>query len=253
MVLNAKHAIALVVLALGPLTACTAASDAPQNQTVTVFAAASLTDTFTELGKDFEAANPGIKVVFSFAGSADLATQIVEGAPADVFASANEAQMDVVSAESLTAAAPMTFATNILTIIVPSDNPANISSFEDLASADVATVVCAPQVPCGAATVTLEDKFGFDIPAVSEENSVTDVLGKVSSGQSDAGVVYVTDVPRSTDITAIPIEGAEAAINTYPIASLRSSQAADAASAFVDYVTGAEGAEVLTAAGFGTP
>jgi len=246
-------AVVFSTSALLALTGCSSASSSPDNETVTVFAAASLTDTFTELGKDFEADNPGIDVVFSFAGSADLATQIVEGAPADIFASANEAQMDVVSAESLTAAAPVIFATNILTIIVPSDNPADVGSFEDLANTDVATVVCAPQVPCGAATVTLEDKFGFDIPAVSEENSVTDVLGKVSSGQSDAGVVYVTDVPRSTDITAIPIEGAEAAINTYPIASLRSSQAADAASAFVDYVTGAEGAEVLTVAGFGTP
>lgn len=253
MALNAMRAIALTVLALGPLTACTAASDAPQNQTVTVFAAASLTDPFTELGKGFEAANPGIEVVFSFAGSADLATQIVEGAPADVFASANEAQMDVVSAESLTAAAPVIFATNVLTIIVPSDNPANIGSFEDLVSADVATVVCAPQVPCGAATVTLEDTFGFDVPAVSEENSVTDVLGKVSSGQADAGVVYVTDVPRSTDVTAIPIEGADAAINTYPIASLGSSQAADAASAFVDYIAGPAAAAVFAKAGFGTP
>lgn len=244
-------AVVFSTSALLALTGCSSASSSPNNETITVFAAASLTDTFTELGKDFEAANPGIDVVFSFAGSADLATQIVEGAPADVFASANEAQMDVVSAESLTAVAPVIFATNILTIIVPSDNPADVGSFEDLANADVATVVCAPQVPCGAATVTLEDKFGFDIPAVSEENSVTDVLGKVSSGQADAGIVYVTDVARAGDsVMGIPIEGADAAITTYPIAALAG--ASVAAQEFVDYVAGPAAATVFAKAGFGT-
>lgn len=221
---------------------------------VTVYAAASLTETFTQMGEDFEAAHPGVTITFSFAGSSDLATQIVEGAPADVFASANQSQMDVIDDASLTASTPVTFATNVLTIVTPLDNPAGVDSFDDLASADVTTVVCAPQVPCGAATVTLEEAFGVDIPAVSEESSVTDVLGKVSNGQADAGLVYVTDATTAGDtVLAVPIDGTEAATNTYPIASVAGSSVPDAAAAFVDYVTGTQGQAILAAAGFGAP
>lgn len=222
--------------------------------TLTVFAAASLTDTFTQIAHDFEAANPGVTVQLSFAGSSDLATQILEGAPADVFASANEAQMQVVSDADLVAGAPVTFATNVLTIAVPADNPGSVTSFADLGKAEVATVVCAPQVPCGAATAELESLLGVDIPAVSEENNVTDVLGKVRSGQADAGVVYATDIARGGgDVTEVPIDGADAALNTYPITALTDATNSAAATAFLTYVTSAAGRTVLTAAGFGTP
>lgn len=221
---------------------------------ITVFAAASLTATFTQMADEFERQHPDVHVTFSFAGSSDLATQIVEGAPADVFASANEAQMQVVHDASMTASAPVPFATNVLTIVVPADNPAAVTSFADLGNAEVSTVVCAPQVPCGAATVTLEENSGVDIPAVSEESSVTDVLGKVSSGQADAGIVYVTDIARGADgVVAVPIQNADAAINLYPIAALASATSPDAAAAFVDFVTSTDGMALLTEAGFGTP
>nr|WP_062211963.1 molybdate ABC transporter substrate-binding protein [Demequina oxidasica] len=237
--------------ARSPATASAAGTDL--NGTVTVFAAASLTDTFTQIADAFEAEHPGVTVALSFGGSSDLATQIVEGAPADVFASANEAQMEVVTDAEL-AGAPVTFATNVLTVAVPADNPALVTSFADLGNVAVTTVVCAPQVPCGAATRKLENDLGVDIPAVSEENNVTDVLGKVRSGQADAGVVYVTDIARAGgDLAAVPIVGADAAINACPIAPLTDAHNPTAATAFVSYVTGTKGQAVLADAGFGTP
>lgn len=221
---------------------------------ITVYAAASLAQTFADMAEGFEAMHPGVTVTFSFAGSSGLATQIVEGAPADVFASANQAQMDVVSDAHLTASTPVTFATNVLTIIVPLDNPAHVTSFADLANPAVSTVVCAPQVPCGAATTSLEEHFGVDIPAVSEEGSVTGVWGKVASGQADAGLVYVTDVSRSSgDVASIPIDGADIATNRYPIASLSAADSPALAAAFIDYVLSDAGRSMLARAGFGMP
>jgi len=246
-----KHA-ALTVMALWVLTGCATASDTPQSETVTVFAAASLTDTFTQIADDFEADHPDVSIRLSFAGSSDLATQIVEGAPADVFASADEAQMQNVADAGLTAAAPITFATNVPAIVVPADNPAGIESFADLANPDVATVVCAPQVPCGVAEQIIERVTGVSLSPVSEESSVTDVLGKVTSGQADAGIVYVTDVARAgSPVIGIAIQGADAALTTYPIALLAG--AGTTAQKFVDYVAGSQAAAVFADAGFGAP
>lgn len=223
-----------------------------ETTTLTVFAAASLTKTFTEIGEKFEAEHDGVKVSFSFAGSSDLVAQIQQGAPADVFASADTANMD--KAADDVEGSPVNFATNVLQIATPPDNPAGISSLQDLAKPDVKVVVCAPEVPCGAATVKVEDSAGIDIKPVSEESSVTDVLGKVTANEADAGLVYVTDVTGAGDsVKGISFPESSAAVNTYPIAALSASKHADLADEFVDFVTGSVGQGILSAAGFGQP
>ncbi|MGO4192500.1 molybdate ABC transporter substrate-binding protein [Arthrobacter sp. YAF17] len=239
----------------GPSSAAAGASEgAKPPGTITVFAAASLKATFTELASDFEARNPGTKVMFSFAGSSDLAAQISQGAPADVFASADTKNMAKVSDASLVEGSPADFATNVLTIVVPPVNPASVTSFADLARPGVKTVICAAQVPCGAATKTLEQKTGTTLKPVSEEASVTDVLGKVVSGEADAGLVYVTDVRTAGDkVKEIPFPEASQAVNTYPIAAVRTSKNKELAAAFIAAVTGPEGRRILSGAGFGTP
>jgi molybdate transport system substrate-binding protein len=222
--------------------------------TVTVFAAASLTATFTELGKRFEAAHPGTTVTFSFAGSSDLVSQIAEGAPADVFASADEVNMKKAIAAGVTAGEPVDFATNVLAIAVPAANPAHIESFADLARPGVKTVVCAPQVPCGSATAQVEASSGVTLTPVSQESSVTDVLGKVSSGEADAGIVYATDIKGAgSKVRSVPFPEASGAVNTYPIVVMKDAHGAKVAAAFVDFVTGPDGRKVLAAAGFGAP
>lgn len=221
---------------------------------ITVFAAASLKATFTELADAFEAAHPGTTVALNFAGSSDLVTQIVEGAPADVFASADATNMAKLTDADLVDGMPVNFATNTLTIAVPPGNPAGIGSFADLAAPGVKTVVCAPQVPCGAATVTVELATGVTLAPVSEESSVTDVLGKVISGEADAGLVYLTDAIAAADtVRGIDFAESSEAVNTYPIAAVGAGRNAARAAAFVDYVTGAAGQKVLRSAGFGTP
>ncbi len=221
---------------------------------VTVFAAASLTSTFTELGNQMAKDEPGIKVVFSFAGSSDLVTQITQGAPADVFASADTRNMTKVVDAGLVAGVPVDFATNTLTIITPPGNPRRIASFSDLARPGTQVVVCAPQVPCGSATEKVEAATGVTLTPVSEESSVTDVLGKITSGQADAGLVYVTDAVGAGDrVTSIPFPESSAAVNTYPIAALKASNDHAAAQRFVDLVTGPYGQKILAAAGFSAP
>ncbi|WP_346925293.1 molybdate ABC transporter substrate-binding protein [uncultured Arthrobacter sp.] len=221
---------------------------------LTVFAAASLKAPFTALVEQFEAANPGITVTLSFAGSSDLATQISQGAPADVFASADTKNMAKLGDAGLVEGSPRDFATNVLTIAVPPENPASIASFADLARPGVRTVICASQVPCGAATKTLEQETGTTLQPVSEESSVTDVLGKVVSGEADAGLVYVTDVKAAGDkVLAVPFPESAQAVNTYPIAAVRTGDNKDLAAAFIEAVTGTGGQQLLRGAGFGTP
>ncbi|WP_354576347.1 molybdate ABC transporter substrate-binding protein [Frigoribacterium sp. UYMn621] len=235
--------------------AASAPSATPKNDSlsgsITVFAAASLTQTFGELATRFEAAHPGVTVATSFAGSADLVSQITAGAPADVFASADTTNMTKVSS---LVATPVNFATNVLEIAVPPGNPAKIATLADLARPGVKTVVCAPAVPCGAATAAVETAGGVNISPVSEENAVTDVLGKVSSGEADAGLVYVTDVKGAgSSVTGITFPESSAAVNTYPIATVKAGTNQAVATAFVAFVTGSVGRSVLAAAGFGAP
>ncbi|GGG01570.1 molybdate-binding protein [Rhodococcoides trifolii] len=221
---------------------------------LTVFAAASLKSTFTELGSQFEAAHPGTTVNFSFAGSSDLVTQLTQGAPADVFASADTANMTKAVDANLVSGSPVNFATNTLTIVTAAGNPKRITSFADLNKPDTAVVVCAPQVPCGSATTKVEQSTGTALTPVSEESSVTDVLGKVTSGQADAGLVYVTDASGAGDkLTAVPFPEASGAVNTYPIATLTGTTNDAAAQAFLDLVTGEDGRRVLADAGFAGP
>lgn len=222
--------------------------------TVTVFAAASLTKTFTELGEEFEKAHPDAKVTFSFAGSSDLVSQLTAGAPADVFASADEANMTKAVDGGAIDGSPTDFATNVLAIAVPPGNPAHVKSFADLASPSVRTVVCAPQVPCGAATAKVEKSADVTLAPVSEESSVTDVLGKVSSGEADAGIVYATDVKGAgSSVQSVPFPEAAKTINVYPIATVAHAPNPAGARAFVKFVTGPTGRKALAAAGFGAP
>ncbi|OFI38278.1 molybdate ABC transporter substrate-binding protein [Arthrobacter sp. SW1] len=223
-------------------------------ETLTVYAAASLKKTFTGLAKAFERSHPGTKVVLNFAGSSDLATQISQGAPADVFASADTKNMDKLADAGLLDGEPADFATNVLEIAVPPGNPASISAFADLAKPGVKVVVCAPQVPCGAATEKVEKGTGVGLKPVSEESSVTDVLGKVISGEADAGLVYATDVlSAGNKAKGIPFPEAAQAVNTYPIATVGVAKNKELAKAFVELVTGAEGREALADSGFGAP
>ncbi|MCP3427196.1 molybdate ABC transporter substrate-binding protein [Rothia sp. AR01] len=229
-------------------------ADAAEDRTLTVFAAASLTESFEDLGEQFEQEHDGVDVEFSFGGSSTLVTQLEDGAPADVFASADEATMDQVVEADLVDGQPEIFATNELTIAVPAGNPAGIASFQDLAREGVTTVVCERRVPCGAATERVEEATGVVLRPVSEESAVTDVMGKVTSGQADAGVVYRTDVTAAGDaVEEIPIPEADDALNRYPIAALRSSGDAELAREFASFVQGPRGQERLAEEGFGAP
>jgi molybdate transport system substrate-binding protein len=222
--------------------------------TLTVFAAASLTDVFTDLGDQLEKANPGLDVQFNFAGSSQLATQITQGAPADVFASANETQMKVVTDAGLQAGDPMIFTENVLEIAVPKGNPAHVTGLADFADPDLTLAVCAPDVPCGAAAQKVFQAAGIDAQPDTEETDVKAALNKVQLGEVDAALVYATDVLAAGDqVEGIDFPEAEQAINEYPICTLKAAPYPDAAQAFVDLVNSDEGQKALTDAGFGKP
>lgn len=221
---------------------------------LTVFAAASLRSTFEEIGQDFTEQYPDATVRFSFGGSSDLVAQLTSGAPGDVFASADENNMTKALDAGLIEGDPVDFASNTLTIVTPPGNPGNVQSFADLANPDVSVVVCAPPVPCGAATNRIEEATGIDITPVSEESSVTDVLGKITSGQADAGLVYVTDANGAGGaVDTVSFPESSDAVNVYPIGTLAASSNHAAAQAFVDMVTGDIGRGVLAEAGFAGP
>ena len=260
--LVALAAGALVVVLTGcgpggtPSSTSGSAGDLPgaATATLTVFAAASLSSTFTTLGQQFEATHPGTRVTFSFAGSSDLVTQLQQGAPADVFASADTTNMDKATADALVSGSPATFASNTLEIAVPPENPAGITSLRDLARPGVKLVLCAPAVPCGRAAEKVETATGVTLEPVSEESAVTDVLNKVQTGEADAGLVYVTDVRGAGDkVKGIAFPESKEAVNVYPIAPLSASENPDLARQFTDLVTSAQGQQVLADAGFAKP
>ncbi|MET8866080.1 molybdate ABC transporter substrate-binding protein [Nonomuraea sp. NPDC004580] len=220
---------------------------------VTVFAAASLTGTFTELGKVFEAAHPGTSVRFNFGSSATLAQQIVQGAPADVFAAASPATMKTVTDASL-AGSPATFVRNKLQIAVPAGNPAQIDELKDLTGPKVKVALCAEQVPCGAAAAKALDAAGLQVRPVTLEQDVKATLTKVELGEVDAALVYKTDVIASGGkVEGIAFPEADQAVNDYPIATIAKAPAGDAARRFVDLVLSRQGKDVLTKAGFEAP
>ena len=214
-----------------------------------VYAAASLTETFGELGETFGAANPGVDVRFNFAGSQDLVTQLGEGADVDVLATANESTMKK-AADASQVDAQTIFVTNTLTLITTPGNPAGATGL-DSSLDGVKLVVCAPEVPCGKLTKTLTEKLGITLNPVSEEQAVTDVRGKVSSGQADAGIVYKTDALAEGDaVDTVEIQGAGEAVNKYPIALVSASTKKDLGQKWIDLVLSAEGQAVLENAGF---
>jgi molybdate transport system substrate-binding protein len=235
---------------------------AQEETTLTVFAAASLTDAFEEIATTFEADHPGVSVEFSFAGSSDLATQLVEGAPADLFASANARQMQVVRDADLIAGSPKTFVKNRLALIVPADNPANIQSLQDLDNDGILFVVAAEGVPVRDYTNTMLDKlavvYGEEYRnavvenIVSEEENVRQVAAKVALGEADAGIVYISDVTPdiAEDVLALPIPDTYNTLATYPIGILSESPNAELAQAFIDYLLSDAGQDALVSWNF---
>ena len=229
------------------------ASESSLSGNITVFAAASLTESFTELGKQFESANPGTKVTFSFGASSALAQQINSGAPADVFASASPKNMDQVI-DAGGASNPKVFATNKMEIATPPDNPADIASVNDLAKSSVKTALCQPQVPCGSVAQQVFTNAKITVKPVTLEPDVKSVLTKVQLGEVDAGMVYVTDVKAAgAKVKGVEIADDVNASTDYPIAALTKSGNAAVASAFVELVLSPAGQGVLTAAGFQAP
>lgn len=246
--------LAAAVLLTPALAGCAQSADAVASSspdtaaaTIHVFAPSSLTDVFADIASEYQRGMPGVTVELVLAGSSDLAAQINEGAPADVFASADQAQMDAVGGAVVH---PEPFAANTLVMVVPQGNPLDITGVEDLARADVTWVLCAPQVPCGTATVNLASRAGLTLRPASEEANVSDVLGKVASGQADAGIVYATDIERADGVVGIELPGASSAVNVYSIGALGASAHPNAAASFVEYVLGAEGQAILAAHGF---
>jgi molybdate transport system substrate-binding protein len=234
-------------------SASSASSSPASTGTITVFAAASLMGTFTQLGKQFETAHPGDTVKFSFGPSSGLATQITSGAPADVFASAATANMQqVVSAGD--AANPQNFAKNIMEVAVPPSNPAKVSSVNDLAKKSVKVALCQPQVPCGVVAAEVFKNAGLTVKPVTLQADVKSVLSQVELGNVDAGMVYVTDVMAAgTKVKGVTIPASDNASTLYPIATISSSKHKSIAEAFVAYVLSPAGQQVLTAAGFEKP
>ena len=228
-------------------------SPSPSGGTITVFAAASLTESFTQLGKQFEAAHPGDTVKFSFGPSSGLAEQITSGAPADVFASAAPANMDqVVSAGD--AANPQDFAKNTAEVATPPTNPGNVTSLNDLAKKSVKVALCQPQVPCGVVAAQVFKNAGITVKPVTLQPDVKSVLTQVETGNVDAGMVYVTDVKAAgSKVKGVPIPASDNASTLYPIATISSSKHKSEAQAFMNYVLSSAGQQVLAAAGFEKP
>ncbi|MEU9520028.1 molybdate ABC transporter substrate-binding protein [Streptomyces sp. NPDC048224] len=222
--------------------------------TVNVFAAASLTESFTELGKEFEKQHPGTKVVFNFGGSDSLAAGITNGAPADVFASASPKTMKVVTDADAAAGTPATFVRNRLEIATLPGNPDKVASLKDLTGDDLKVVLCDKTVPCGAAAQKALTAADLKLTPVSYEEDVKSALNKVVLKEADAAVVYKTDVRAAGDkVEGVEFPESAEAVNDYPITLLKDAPNTAAGKAFIALVRSAEGQKVLTGAGFTAP
>jgi molybdate transport system substrate-binding protein len=240
--------VALLVAACSGDQASSGGGSAAAATEIKVFAAASLTAAFGKLGEDFTAANPQTEVTFNFAGSQALATQIQQGAPADVFASADTTNMDKV-ADLVTT--PEVFTSNLLQIIVAKGNPTGIKGLADLAREDLKVVLAAPEVPAGRYAKQVLDARQVTVKPVSLEDSVKGVVTKVSLGEADAGIVYLTDVTAGGDtVEGVDIPADQNAPATYPITVVKASADQSQARAFVEYVRGPHGQQVLEGYGF---
>ena len=222
--------------------------------TLTIFAASSLTDVFTDLGNRLTADHPDLDVRFNFAASSALATQLTQGAPADVFASANEQQMAVVADAGLADGDPAVVAANVLQIAVPAGNPGDVRGLADFAREELALAVCAPDVPCGSAAEKVFAAAGVRAVPDTQEEDVRAALTKVELGEVDAALVYASDVASAGDaVEGIGFPEAEQAVNDYPICVLAAAPNQPAGEAFVALVRSAEGRRALEDAGFRTP
>jgi molybdate transport system substrate-binding protein len=249
-----RRAVLAAIVALLPLAACGGGGGGGGggNTTITVLAASSLTGTFTELGRQFESAHPGVTVKFAFDSSATLAQQAAGGAPADVLATADTTTME--SAKSVQAATPKVFATNVMVLATPAANPAHVTTFADLDRSSVKFVVCVPTAPCGAVAQALLQQDHITGTPVSTEVDVKSVLAKLTEGEADAGIVYTTDATAAGDqVTTVAIPGSRKQVTRYPIVALSQSKQPTLAQDFVALVTGRTGQHVLAKAGFGAP
>ena len=236
-----------------PASSGTSGTAKPSGKLV-VFAATSLTAAFDKIGAQFEKANPGVTVKFNYNGSSSLATQITQGAPADVFASASPTNMKTVTDASMASGTPQNFASNQAEIIVESGNPEHIKTVSDLANPKIKVVVCAPDVPCGALAQAVFKNAGVTVKPVSEETNVGGVITKVTLGEADAGVVYVTDVKANQSKSdGVPVPPDQNQTTQYPIAEIKDAPNHTAAAAFISYVLGPDGQKVLASYGFLPP
>lgn len=258
--MNQRRALALTLTALALLGAgCSsdggnAGAGSQEGAELTVLGAASLTGSFTDLAATFEDDHPGVSVRLSFDSSATLAEQVVQGAPADVLATADTKTMDGVLAADAVDGSPDIFATNTLVMVVPKDNPAGITKFADLQRNAASYVMCVETAPCGALTTQVLDANGTTVEAKSQEIDVKAVLGKVELGEADAGFVYETDAVAAGDkVDTVAIPNAADFVNQYPVAVVADAAEPGLARDWVDLVLSAEGQQVLADAGFGKP
>lgn len=256
-----KRCIFLLLLFSLTLSACQGTNTSPEPRALTVFAAASLTDAFTEMGDAFEASHPDVTVTFNFGGSQNLRTQIEQGAPADVFASANTKEMDtLITGQFVNADAPSVFLTNQLVVVLPKENPAGITTLEDLGKPGLKLVLAAEEVPAGKyAREILENlnaSFGADYKdrvlanVVSNEDNIRQAVTKVQLGEADASIVYLSDAVAVPELQKIEIAAEMNVIASYPIAPLAASTNSDLAKQFVQYVLSQEGQATLAKWGF---
>ncbi|GAB3311146.1 molybdate ABC transporter substrate-binding protein [Epidermidibacterium keratini] len=218
-----------------------------------VFAAASLKESYEQLASDLKEANPDLAITFQYGASGQLATQIEQGAPADVFSSADEVSMTKLADAGLVEE-PKVIAKNVLQIVVPAGNPATIETLADLQNPDLTIVTCAAAAACGKITASLEEQVGYKVASDSQEPDVKSVLQKVSLGEADAGLVYVTDVKSAGDkVEGIDIPEAAELSNSYPIAAVKGAPNAEAATAFIEYVESDAGQKILADHGFLAP
>jgi len=234
-----------------PVTSSASPSSAQLSGSVSVFAAASLIGSFGALGSAFQDANPGVTVRFNFAGTPTLVTQIEQGAPADVFASADTANMDRLTADGFTAGTPQVFAHNKLEIVVAPGNPKGITGLADLAKPGVIYITAAPTVPAGKYALQALKLAGVSASPKSLETDVNSVVSKIELGEADAAIVYVTDVTAAgTKVHGVPIPDADNVVATYPIVAVKASANAAAANAFIAYVLSSAGQARLQSFGF---
>lgn len=243
----------LVLVSSGAVASCSATSGAAGSTSLTVYAAASLTDTFTTIARGFEQAHRGSHVLLNFGGSSALATSIVNGAPADVFASASPVNMRTVL-DAGAAGTSSTFARNRMQIAAARGNPAHVATLADLGKRSVKVALCDPRVPCGAVAAQVLRAAHVSVRPVSLEADVKATLAKVELGEVDAGIVYVTDVRAAgSKVVAVPIPAGVNATTDYPIATLTHGRNPGLARQFVDYVRSPAAQAVLAAAGFAAP